>query len=56
MIRYRVRFAGRFSGEASNGVLRLRARIFNRTGRRLLTRCDTGARSWSAALLRPVSP
>ena len=55
-IRYRVRFAGRISGEFANGTLRMRSRIYTRNGRRLLTRCDSGTRTWSAAMLRPISP
>ena len=56
LIRYRVRFAGRISGEAANGVLRLRARVFSADGKRLRTRCDSGTRGWSAALLRAIAP
>ena len=56
LIRYRVRFAGRISGELANGNLRMRARIYSPSGKRLLTRCDSGVRSWSAGLLRPVAP
>ena len=56
IIRYRVRFAGRISGEQANGSLRMRARIYSPNGRRLVTRCDSGVRSWSAGLLRPVAP
>jgi hypothetical protein len=51
LIRYRVRFAGRFSGEAATGVVRARARIYNRSGSRLRTRCDSGTRTWSAGRL-----
>ena len=56
LIRYRVRFAGRVSGEYANGILRMRARIYTRDGKRLLTRCDRGTRNWSAAMLRPIAP
>jgi hypothetical protein len=56
LVRYRVRFAGRISGEGAAGTLRMRARVFTRGGRRLLTRCDTGTRNWTAGLLRTVSP
>jgi hypothetical protein len=55
-IRYRVRFAGRVSGEYANGTLRMRARIYSRNGKRLLTRCDSGTRNWTAAMLRPIAP
>ena len=54
-IRYRVRFTGRVSGELANGTLRLRARVYNYRGTRLKTRCDSGVRTWSAALLRPIA-
>src|SRR5829696_5652381 len=56
LVRYRVSFAGRISGEGAAGKLRMRARIFNRSGSRLLTRCDTRTRTWTAALLRPIAP
>ena len=56
LVRYRVSFAGRVSGEGAAGKLRMRARIFNRSGSRLVTRCDTRMRSWTAALLRPIAP
>jgi len=55
-IRYRVRFAGRVSGEFANGTLRMRSRIYTANGKRLLTTCDSGLRSWSASMLRPISP
>jgi hypothetical protein len=55
-LRYRIGFSGRISGESATGTLRARVRVFSRDGRRLLTRCDTGARSWSAAMLRPIAP
>ena len=56
LVRYRVRFAGRVSGEGAAGTLRLRARIFNRSGSRLLTRCDSRTREWTAGLLRTITP
>ena len=43
-VRYRVRFAGRVSGEGATGTLRMRARIYTRSGSRLLTRCDSRTR------------
>jgi len=48
VVRYRVRFGGRFTGSAARGELRLRATIRGRSGA-LLARCDTRARGWSAA-------
>jgi hypothetical protein len=51
LLRYRVRFAGRVSGDAANGTLRLRVRVFSRNGTRLKTRCDSGPRNWSAGRL-----
>jgi hypothetical protein len=54
-IRYRVRFTGRVSGELANGTLRLQARIYNYRGTKLRTRCDSGVRNWSAAMLRPIA-
>ena len=55
-IRYRVRFAGRVSGEYASGTLRMSSRIYTPNGKRLLTRCNSGTRSWSAAMLRPIAP
>jgi hypothetical protein len=55
-IRYRVRFAGRISGELANGTLRMRARIYSADGRRLRTRCDSRARRWSARMIHPIAP
>jgi hypothetical protein len=52
----RVRFTGRVSGELANGTMRLRARIYTPNGKRLLTRCDSGLRNWSAGMLRPIAP
>ena len=56
LVRYRVRFAGRISGEGAAGTLRMRARVFTRSGGRLLTRCDTRTRRWTAGLLRTLPP
>jgi hypothetical protein len=53
LVRYRVAFAGGFTGDGAAGTLRLRARIYTTRGR-LLTRCDSGARSWTAQ--RPDQP
>jgi len=55
LVRYRVRFAGRVSGESAGGKLRMRARIYTRSGSRLITRCDTRTRGWTAGLLRAVA-
>jgi hypothetical protein len=55
-VRFRVRFAGRVSGEFANGRLRMRASIYAPNRRRLLTRCDSGTRNWTAAMLRPIAP
>ena len=35
--------------DGASGTLRLRARVFNRSGKRLRTRCDSGTRTWNAA-------
>ena len=44
------RFSGRGQGDGgAAGTLRLRARVFNRSGKRLRTRCDSGTRTWNAA-------
>jgi hypothetical protein len=48
LVRYRVRFAGRFQSDGAQGELRMRARVFDRGGRRLRTRCDTRRRRWHA--------
>ena len=49
LVRYRTRFAGRFAGEGASGSLRLRARVFSRSGKKLRTRCDSGTRTWNVA-------
>lgn len=54
-IRYRVTFSGRFSGDGATGTLRMRAREYSRDRKRFRRRCDSGVRSWSAALLRPAA-
>ena len=48
LVRYRVRFAGRFQADGAQGELRMRAQVFDRGGRRLRTRCDTRRRRWYA--------
>jgi hypothetical protein len=47
-VRYRVRFAGRFTGATAAGSLRLRATIRTRRGGAVIARCDTRRRGWSA--------
>jgi len=47
VVRYRVRFGGRFFADGAAGRLRMRARVMDRRGR-TLTRCDTGMRRWRA--------
>ena len=54
LIRYRTSFAGRIASDGATGTLRLRTRIYNRSGTRLLTRCDSGKRRWNAALVPPA--
>lgn len=48
LVRYRVRFAGRFAGDGASGTLRLRASVYDPRGRRLRTRCDSGTQRWAA--------
>jgi hypothetical protein len=48
VVRFRVLFRGGFRSDGAAGQLRMRARIYDRTGKRLKTRCDTGLRQWSA--------
>jgi hypothetical protein len=48
LVRYRVSFGGQFRSDGATGTLRVRARIYDRRGRTLLTTCDSGARSWTA--------
>ena len=60
VVRYRVRFGGRFAGGAAAGTLRLRATVRNRRGA-LVTRCDTRRRRWTAGAggeppAQPVAP
>jgi hypothetical protein len=50
LIRYRAFFGGTFTSDGARGTLRMRARIFNRHGTRLITRCDTGVHRWTALL------
>ena len=47
-VRYRVRFRGRFTGATAGGRLRLRATVRTRRGGRVIARCDTRRRAWTA--------
>jgi hypothetical protein len=49
LVRFRPTFAGRITADGASGTLRLRARIFNRRGTKLKTRCDSGVVTWNAA-------
>ena len=49
LVRYRTSFAGHFRTDGATGTLRLRARVYNRRGTKLRTRCDSGVRTWNAA-------
>ena len=51
-----MQFSGRFSGEGVTGTLRMRARRYDRSGKRLRSRCDSGKRAWSAAIAKPLAP
>jgi hypothetical protein len=55
VVRYRVRFGGRFFADGAAGRLRMRARVMDRRGR-LLTRCDTGTRRWHALAGEAAGP
>jgi hypothetical protein len=46
--RYRVVFAGRFRADGVAGTLRLRAVIRKPRGRKVIGRCDSGTRRWTA--------
>jgi hypothetical protein len=54
IVRYRVLFRGHFTSDGAVGDLRMRARIYGPKGKRLLTRCDTGLKHWTA--IGPASP
>jgi hypothetical protein len=54
-VRYRARIAGRFAGDGAGGTLRLRARVYNRRGKHLRTRCDSGTRTWNVARVDPAA-
>lgn len=55
VVRYRVRFGGRFLAEGAAGRLRMRATVLDRRGR-VLTRCDTGTRGWHALAAETPAP
>jgi hypothetical protein len=55
VVRYRVRFGGRFLADGAAGRLRMRARVMDPRGR-LLTRCDTGTRRWHALAGEEAAP
>ncbi len=58
VVRYRVRFSGRFRVDGAVGTLQQRATIYDRRGKRVRARCDSGRRSWTAmrASLVPAAP
>jgi len=58
VVRYQVRFSGRFRIDGAFGTLQLRATLLDRRGRKTLARCDSGRRSWTAmrASFVPASP
>ena len=55
VVRYRVRFGGRFLADGAAGRLRMRAVVMDRR-RRVLTRCDTGTRGWHTLAEEPAAP
>jgi len=55
VVRYRVRFGGRFLADGASGRLRMRAVVMDRR-RRVLTRCDTGTRGWHALAEETAAP
>jgi hypothetical protein len=48
LVRYSVFFGGGFTSDGAAGTLRLRARVYDRRGSRLITHCDSGVRRWTA--------
>jgi hypothetical protein len=48
VVRYRVRFAGSFTTDGASGTLRLRTTVYDRRGKRVRARCDSGTRAWHA--------
>jgi hypothetical protein len=55
VVRYRVRFGGRFLADGATGRLRMQAVVLDRH-RRVRTRCDTGTRAWNALAAEPGAP
>jgi hypothetical protein len=47
-IRYRASFSGRIRSDGATGTLRLRTRVYNGSGTKLRTKCDSGGRTWIA--------
>ena len=58
LVRYRVRFSGRFTADGAWGTFELRTAVYDRTGKTLRTRCESGRHRWTAmrAQLVPGSP
>ena len=48
LVRYRASFSGRIRTDGATGTLRLRTRVYNRSGTKLRTKCDSGGRTWIA--------
>src|SRR4051794_31955225 len=55
VIRYHAELTAQFTTDGARGTLRLRANVFDRAGRRLRHRCDSGVRTWSAATAVPAT-
>jgi hypothetical protein len=47
LVRYRATFEGRMRADGAVGTMRLRTRIYNKSGTQLRTRCDSGKRNWT---------
>jgi hypothetical protein len=58
LVRYQVRFSGAFKADGAFGTLQLRTSVYDRTGKKLRTRCDSGLHRWTAmrASFVPGSP
>jgi hypothetical protein len=50
LVRYEALFDGTILSDGAHGALRLKARVFDRGGRRLIDRCATGVTSWQTQL------
>ena len=48
LVRYRATFTGRIRTDGATGTLRLRTRVYDRSGTKLRTKCDSGRRIWVA--------